>query len=318
MRKQLEFWDGDENETSKPLSAEIEDRQAETERRVIELFVNPERQHNFSGESHEIWPPAANSRNSIFVDRIRNDIDGPAHRFEIRRHDFVEVFVDKDDLRYGRVVGISPKRQEVRVAFDDEHEEIWFDVACIFPAIEEAKRTKKPRALDRQNVSESGNAASLQQEIAKRIQHQTDYTSLKIVSVVRVGSMKGRPKLTSTVEAQAFFKKYWSDNPSPDQERFVIATLDTKHVVQSVVLITQGTLDASLVHPREVFKPAVIEGASAICLSHNHPSGDATPSREDHEVTTRLTEVGKLLGITVLDHIIVGDGTLDTKSIREC
>jgi DNA repair protein RadC len=115
-----------------------------------------------------------------------------------------------------------------------------------------------------------------------------------------------------------FFKNYWNDNPANDQEKFVVACLDTKHRVQSVVVVTVGTLDASLVHPREVFKPAFIEGSSAVVLSHNHPSGNTTPSREDHEVTNRLTEAGKLLGITVLDHIIHGDGTGEVLSIREC
>ncbi|MGB7324204.1 MAG: JAB domain-containing protein, partial [Rubripirellula sp.] len=83
-------------------------------------------------------------------------------------------------------------------------------------------------------------------------------------------------------------------------------------------VITQGTLDASLVHPREVFKPAFIEGSSAICLSHNHPSGDPTPSREDHAVTERLTEVGKIVGVTVLDHVVYADGTDEAVSLREC
>ena len=87
--------------------------------------------------------------------------------------------------------------------------------------------------------------------------------------------------------------------------------------MQSVVLVTIGTLDDSLVHPREVFKPAIVEGASAIVLSHNHPSSDPTPGREDIQVTNRLTEAGELLGIRVLDHIIHGDGTKQLHSIRE-
>ena len=76
-------------------------------------------------------------------------------------------------------------------------------------------------------------------------------------------------------------------------------------------------MDASLVHPREVFKPAFIEGSSSIIISHNHPSGNPTPSREDIAVTKRLTDAGKLLGIDVLDHIVYGDGTEEAISIRE-
>jgi len=145
----------------------------------------------------------------------------------------------------------------------------------------------------------------------------TQYSSVKRVSLVFEGSLQGRPCLTSTKDAMEFFKQYWADYPANDQERFVVACLDTKHRVQCVVVITIGTLDASLVHPREVFKPAFIEGSSAIVLSHNHPSGNTDPSREDRQVTERLTEAGKLLGITVLDHIIHGDGTGQVLSIRE-
>jgi DNA repair protein RadC len=76
-------------------------------------------------------------------------------------------------------------------------------------------------------------------------------------------------------------------------------------------------LDASLVHPREVFKPAIIEGSAAVLLSHNHPSGNPEPSREDIQVTDRLTEAGRIIGISVLDHIIHGDGTCEVRSIRE-
>lgn len=90
-------------------------------------------------------------------------------------------------------------------------------------------------------------------------------------------------------------------------EKFVIVTLDTKHRPIGFHLVTQGTLDASLVHPREVFQHAILANASAIILSHNHPSGDLTPSPEDRAVTARLQKCGELLGIRVLDHIIVGN-----------
>ena len=143
------------------------------------------------------------------------------------------------------------------------------------------------------------------------------YGSVKRVSVVYEGSLQDRPCITGTEEAKTLFKSYWKQYPANDQEQFVIACLDTKHRVQSIVRITVGTLDASLVHPREVFKPAVIEGSAAILLSHNHPSGNPEPSREDIQVTDRLTEAGRIMGISVLDHIIHGDGTGEVRSIRE-
>ena len=144
-----------------------------------------------------------------------------------------------------------------------------------------------------------------------------EYGSVKRVFLVYEGSLQDRPRITSTDEAKRLFKSYWKQHPANDQEQFVVACLDTKHRVQCVVKVTVGTLDASLVHPREVFKPAIIEGSSAVLLSHNHPSGNPEPSREDIQVTDRLTEAGKLLGITVLDHIIHGDGTGNVLSIRE-
>jgi len=93
-----------------------------------------------------------------------------------------------------------------------------------------------------------------------------------------------------------------------DQEEFLIAILDTKNVVRQVVRITRGLLDASLVHPREVFRAAVHAAASRIVLIHNHPSGDPKPSPQDLSVTERLCKAGELLGIPVLDHVIVGNG----------
>lgn len=99
------------------------------------------------------------------------------------------------------------------------------------------------------------------------------------------------------------------------QEEFHMVTLDTKHKPTSTHQVTVGTLDAALVHPREVFRPAIRQSAAAVLLVHNHPSGDPTPSREDHLVTEQLTEAGNLLGIQVLDHIVVArDGCV---SVRE-
>jgi DNA repair protein RadC len=92
------------------------------------------------------------------------------------------------------------------------------------------------------------------------------------------------------------------------QEEFHIVTLDTQFGPIASHHVTTGTLDASLVHPREVFRPAIRDSASAILLVHNHPSGDPTPSREDKAVTERLTQVGETVGIRVLDHIVVAKG----------
>ncbi len=123
-------------------------------------------------------------------------------------------------------------------------------------------------------------------------------------------------KITSTAAATAYCREQFRYLASDAvQEEFHIVTLDTKHKPIRTHRITVGTLDASLVHPREVFRPAIRDAASAVLLVHNHPSGDPTPSREDHQVTERLTEAGKIIGIQVLDHIVVASDSC--LSIRE-
>jgi len=92
-----------------------------------------------------------------------------------------------------------------------------------------------------------------------------------------------------------------------EKEEFRVAFLDTKNQVSKVETISVGTLNASIVHPRDVFKSAVLNNANAMILIHNHPSGDPQPSNEDINITNRLVDSGNLIGIRVLDHIIIGD-----------
>lgn len=104
-------------------------------------------------------------------------------------------------------------------------------------------------------------------------------------------------------------------------EHFQVVLLNTRRKLIRVVEITQGTLDSVLIHPREVFRPAVAHHASAIVLAHNHPSGDPTPSEADIKVTRDLIRAGKVLRIDVLDHVILGQATeersRDFASLRE-
>ncbi|MDD2439967.1 MAG: DNA repair protein RadC [Methanosarcinaceae archaeon] len=92
------------------------------------------------------------------------------------------------------------------------------------------------------------------------------------------------------------------------KERFVSLCLDTKNQILKEDIVSIGSLNASIVHPREVFKSALMESSASVIMIHNHPSGDPNPSREDILVTEKLVEGGKLLGIEVLDHIIIGEG----------
>ena len=99
------------------------------------------------------------------------------------------------------------------------------------------------------------------------------------------------------------------------QEHFLALYLDTKNQIIKKHIVSKGTLNASLVHPREVFNPAVKASANSIILVHNHPSGDPSPSKEDETVTKNLVDAGELLGISVLDHVVIGNE--DFVSLRE-
>ncbi|MBN1958692.1 MAG: DNA repair protein RadC [Desulfuromonadales bacterium] len=92
------------------------------------------------------------------------------------------------------------------------------------------------------------------------------------------------------------------------KEVFLALLLDSKNRLIREVRISEGSLNASIVHPREVFAPVLKESAAAVLFIHNHPSGDPTPSQEDIAITRRLKEVGDLMGVRVLDHIIIGNG----------
>jgi len=111
------------------------------------------------------------------------------------------------------------------------------------------------------------------------------------------------------------------ENRLYEVEHFQVVLLNTRRKLTEVVKISQGTLDTLLVHPREVFKPAIAANAAAIVLVHNHPSGDPTPSEADIKVTRDLIRAGQLLKIEVLDHIIIGrptrERTKDYASLRE-
>ena len=96
---------------------------------------------------------------------------------------------------------------------------------------------------------------------------------------------------------------------SLDREQFIIACLNTKNEPMNISVVAVGTLNKAIVHPREVFKTAILSNAANVIAFHNHPSGNAEPSQQDIQLTNRLYEAGELLGIKLLDHLIIGDGT---------
>ena len=92
------------------------------------------------------------------------------------------------------------------------------------------------------------------------------------------------------------------------KEQFVVILLNNKNKVIGTEVVSEGSLSSSIVHPREVYAPAILHHAAAIMVAHNHPSGDPKPSTEDTEVTRMLARSGKVLGIPMIDHVIIGDG----------
>lgn len=108
--------------------------------------------------------------------------------------------------------------------------------------------------------------------------------------------------------AAEYWRTHVTAHPAfnPDAECFVVLLLNTRRRVKGHVLVATGTLDTILVHPREVFRAAIVAAASAIVIMHNHPSGESTPSEADIKVTRDLIRAGQLLKIEVLDHVIVG------------
>lgn len=132
----------------------------------------------------------------------------------------------------------------------------------------------------------------------------------KRVQVVRIQMVKERNEyydfkaIRSPEDGYKILREFIGD---ADREMFVVACLNNKNEIVNLSVVHIGSLNASIVQPREVFKTAILSNAAFIICAHNHPSGHPEPSREDIEMTKRLAEAGRLLGIELLDHIIVGD-----------
>jgi DNA repair protein RadC len=113
-----------------------------------------------------------------------------------------------------------------------------------------------------------------------------------------------RPKMQSPRELAFHLLPQYGAAPV---EQFGVVLLDTRHRVLRIKIVSIGSLDSAVVHPREVFREAAAVSAAAVVLFHNHPSGDPTPSAEDLRLTTRLVSAGEIMGIDVVDHLILGD-----------
>lgn len=130
----------------------------------------------------------------------------------------------------------------------------------------------------------------------------------KNISVVKIQCVKEKGlsygQIQNKSDAGKIVRDFIGDS---DRENFVVLLLDRKHKINGINLVSLGSVSACIVHPREVFKAAILANASSIIIGHNHPSGDTYPSTEDRKITKVLKAAGKLLDIPVLDHVIVGD-----------
>lgn len=134
----------------------------------------------------------------------------------------------------------------------------------------------------------------------------------KLLQMIKVKSLEireieysydKRPKITGMDDVIKAVKPLIAD---PNKEFFIALYLNTKNGIIKQEVVSVGSLSANIVHPREIFKTACLFSASSIIVAHNHPSGDPTPSRQDIELTKKLAEAGKIMGIDVLDHVIIG------------
>lgn len=132
------------------------------------------------------------------------------------------------------------------------------------------------------------------------------------IDIVRIKMIKDREtekkykvKVTNPWDCYKVLRDLLEDE---DREHFLVVTLNTKNEINNIITVSIGTLNSAIVHPREVFKSAILSNANKIIIAHNHPSGHIEPSQEDKNITNILVESGEILKIEVLDHIIIGEG----------
>ena len=165
----------------------------------------------------------------------------------------------------------------------------------------------------RQLLDDQGGLRALAARSGRELARQAGVGPAKAASVVaaleigrRVATLRLDPGAGIRGPADVF-RHFHARLRHATQERFVSLLLEGRHRVIEECEISRGTLTASLVHPREVFRPALRAGAAALVVVHNHPSGDPTPSQEDRRVTERLRQAGELLGVPLLDHVVIAE-----------
>ena len=183
----------------------------------------------------------------------------------------------------------------------------------LFPEVATSVREAPASGTSNTNVSGStssqGSPNQAPAQAAAALETFAGFVPVFAVKLVRVDSLalrrgEQRPHLQRPEDVAALL---WPHLEHADREHFALLLLDTRNRLIGLSTVSVGDLSSTLVHPREVFKPALLANAASVLLAHNHPSGDPQPSPEDLAVTRRLCEAGELLGIGVLDHIVLGE-----------
>lgn len=131
---------------------------------------------------------------------------------------------------------------------------------------------------------------------------------LSLFEIFRRGNKLSKGGFSNTIEsAKDVFNLFVDELKDKKKEHFYVICLDTKNrIIENPILVSRGTLNASLIHPREVFKEAISRSANSVILVHNHPSGDCSPSSNDERITTKLKNIGRIIDIPIVDHVIIG------------
>ncbi len=153
---------------------------------------------------------------------------------------------------------------------------------------------------------DGGNAALLRRLTPRKMSQVTgDGRALRVMASLELGHRAIKGSSSGVLSSPKHVQEYARCYATAEREHFLAIHLTTRHIPALLEVVSIGTLNASLVHPREVFRRAIQEGSANLILVHNHPSGDPSPSADDIEITTRLIKVGELVGIDVLDHVIL-------------
>jgi len=145
------------------------------------------------------------------------------------------------------------------------------------------------------------------EDLTQHISHRMAFRLKAVFKLLSLIAAERVDTIDRICNARGVYNLYCDRFRGEKQEHFLAIILDTKNRILREVLVSKGTLNGSLVHPREVYAPAILERAASVLVLHNHPSGDPAPSHEDIEITQRLRETGDLIGIPLLDHVIIGE-----------